>query len=201
MHMKWGIALPVVIFALGGILLFHYRAGNDAAAEEQVTHATVPESRPSKPDATTPKDAHAHVAESYFLPITGGKPRQRAPMDPFFRVPRTRNGMPLAGDQFVAESVEEQRWLDRHGYPNSQQWAAYSRASDLELEQAAAHGDSVAAVFLASHQLARGDPAASGRLMTAGMNGSSFAIHELSAYLTGARNGNPELGYALSRVE
>src|SRR5690348_7507960 len=108
----------------------------------------------------------------YFVPITGGKPRPLATMDPFFRVPKTRDGLPFSDDPFVAESVQEQQWLDRHGYPNAKQWAAYSTASDLVLEQAAAAGDNVADVMLAARPLSQGDTRASGKLMTAGKNGS-----------------------------
>lgn len=148
----------------------------------------------SQAGAASPED------RGYFIPVTGGKPQLRDPIDPFPRVPKSRNGLPLAGDPFVAESPQEQAWLDRNGYPNAQQLAAYSAASDLELEQAAAHGDSVAAVELAARQLARGDPSASGKLMTAGANGSSYALSLLASYMASAGHGNPELGYALSRV-
>lgn len=148
----------------------------------------------SQAGATSPED------RSYFIPVTGGKPQLRDPIDPFPRVPKSRNGLPLAGDPFIAQSPQEQAWLDRNGYPNAQQLAAYSAASDLELEQAAAHGDSVAAVQLAARQLARGDHSASGKLMTAGANGSSYALSLLASYMASATRGNPELGYALSRV-
>jgi hypothetical protein len=121
-------------------------------------------------------------------------------MDPFFRVPKTRNGLPLEGEHFIAESVQEQRWLDRNGYPNTQQMATYSAASNMTLEQAAASGDNVAEVMLTARQLAHGDPKAAGKLMTAGMNGSSYALSTLASYLAGGKHGNPELGYAVSRV-
>lgn len=153
-----------------------------------------PDGARSQAGATSPED------RSYFIPVTGGKPQLRDPIDPFPRVPKSRNGLPLAGDPFIAQSPQEQAWLDRNGYPNAQQLAAYSAASDLELEQAAAHGDSVAAVQLAARQLARGDHSASGKLMTAGANGSSYALSLLASYMASATRGNPELGYALSRV-
>lgn len=198
--MKLRTGLVVVAACVFGIVLLkHYSAGDTHQPHARARHAEAPAAASSMALAAD-HSAGRNSGPAFFLPITGGKPRPRAPMDPFFRVPRTRDGLPLENDAFVAESVEEQRWLDRNGYPNSQQVAAYSSASDFTLEQAAAHGDQVAAVELASRQLMRGDPEAGGKLMTAGMNGSSFALSKLAAYLMYSKQGNPELGYAVSRV-
>jgi hypothetical protein len=197
--MKWRIGLIVVVICVIGIALQkHYAADNAVQSDERIELA--PASTNSSPHILVAGEAGQRDRPATFVPITGGKPRARASMDPFFRVPKTRHGLPLEHDPFVAESVEEQRWLDRNGYPNSQQWAAYSTAPEIVLEQAAAHGDSVAEVMLAARQLSHGDPRAGGKLMTAGMNGSSFALHMLASYLISAKHGNPELGYAVSRV-
>ena len=147
----------------------------------------------TKANATTGKDG-------YFTPITGGNVRLRAPIDPFPNVPKDRSNQPLQGDPFIAESAQEQRWLDRNGYPNAEQWKAYSTASDLALEQAAAHGDSVAEVMLTGRQLAKGDSKATEKLITAGSNGSTFALSLLASYMANGKHGNPEMGYALSRL-
>lgn len=119
---------------------------------------------------------------------------------PFPNVPRTRTGMDLESDPFVAESVEEQRWLDRNGYPNEQQLAAYSTASNQMLERAVQAGDKLAAVVLAGRKLGAGDALAGAELMTAGANGSGYALSTLAAYMAGSSKGNPSLAYSLLRV-
>lgn len=63
--------------------------------------------------------------------------REVQAFDPFQQVPKTRMGLPLEDDPFVAESEEERRWLDRNGYPNAVQWESYTQASDYELSLAA----------------------------------------------------------------
>ncbi len=199
--MKWRVGLSVAcICIIGAALIRHYSASNAHRPDEQVSQADIPADMPPDQGRTTNGNSNQRDNPTYFIPITGGKPRARAPMDPFFRVPKTRNSLPLENDQFVAESVQEQQWLDRNGYPNSLQWAAYSSAPDVTLEQAAAHGDNVADIMLTARQLAHGDPKAGGKLMTAGMNGSSFALSMLASYLANGKHGNPELGYAISRV-
>lgn len=119
---------------------------------------------------------------------------------PFPRVPRTRAGLSLEADPFVAESVEEQRWLDRNGYPNQKQLEAYTAASNYDLEAAVAAGDQVAAVTLASRKLPTGDAAAGAELMAHAAKGSSYALSLLAAYHAGSRNGNPSLAYSLLRL-
>ena len=205
--MKRRVVFFAVVTCIVGVLLLKHGATSDPRAADQGTDQAEGHKieSPAADPATTgpgafPADASQRDSHAYFSPITGGKPRARAPMDPFVRVPRTRVGMPLENDQFVADSVEEQRWLDRNGYPNTEQWAAYAAAPDVTLEAAAAHGDSVADVMLAARQLAQGDPEAAGKLMTAGANGSSFALSMLASYLANGKNGNPELAYAVSRV-
>lgn len=51
-------------------------------------------------------------------------------LNPFAHLPQSRIGMALESDPFVAESSQEQQWLDRNGFPNSEQWKAYSSAPD-----------------------------------------------------------------------
>lgn len=199
-HMKWRIALPTLT-GVFGVVLFICSATPDAPkTEEQIDHTTAQKAVLPNPGAAREASEEHQQRTAFFMPITGGGPHPRATVDPFSGVPKTRKGLPFDDDPFVAESLQEQQWLDRNGYPNAKQWATYSAASDLVLEVAAASGDNVASVMLAARQLARGDTEASGRLMTAGMSGSSFALSLLAAYLANGKNGNPELGYAVSRL-
>lgn len=133
-------------------------------------------------------------------PGSGQEIRTKGAKGLFSHLPQSRKGMPLESDPFTAESVEEQQWLDRNGYPNAEQWVAYSSASDGMLSQAAADGDSIAAVFLDSRALANGDRDALNRLLRAGQTGSSFALSMLQAYLAGSSKGDPALAYSISRV-
>lgn len=127
--------------------------------------------------------------------------KQVAKAHPFPAIPRSRIGMPLDNDPFVAESIEEQRWLDRNGYPNAEQWRIYSTASDLALQQAAAAGDQVALVMLENRALMRGDKDAADRMFKAAAGGSSFALSLLAGYMAASPGGDPILGYAVSRVQ
>lgn len=118
----------------------------------------------------------------------------------FSHIPTSRQGMSLEDDPFVAESVAEQQWLDRNGYPNAEQMRAYSAATDGQLEQAAANGDSLAKVTLDSRRLTQGDESAVGRLMKEGFDGSMFALSRLAAYEAGAPGGNRRLAYSITRA-
>ena len=121
-------------------------------------------------------------------------------LSPFTDVPKTRERMPLEGDPFGADSHEDQRWLDRNGYPNAEQWRVYSDAEEGLLRLAAESGDEVAQVFLDARLLSQGDKEAVDRLFFAAERGSAFALSMLQAYMIGSSNGDPELGYAISRV-
>lgn len=204
--LRLGPMIAIAVAGVVGVVLFKSCSTTTAPPANEHTSPTTTSAHASSTIPATGiiladgESADPHERVMSFVPITGGKPRARAPIDPFPRVPKTRSGLPLENDYYVAESVQEQRWLDRNGYPNTRQVAAYSAAPDIVLEQAAAHGDSVAEVMLAGRRLAQGDPTAAGKLMTAGMNGSSYALSTLASYLAGAENGNPELGYAISRV-
>lgn len=113
----------------------------------------------------------------------------------------SRAGMPLEGDPFVATSVEEQRWLDRNGYPNSEQLEAYSAATDAVLAASAAEGDQIAQVVLDGRRLIGGDPTAVADLWSAAVDGSGYALSTLAAYMGGSQKyGDPKSAYAISRV-
>ncbi|MBS7457172.1 hypothetical protein [Coralloluteibacterium stylophorae] len=114
--------------------------------------------------------------------------------------PRSRAGMPLEGDPFGPRSAAEQAWLDRAGYPNAEQWAAYEHGSDYLLEAAAAKGDTAAATMLALRNLRNGDPDAKERLLELGADGSLFALEMLSSHIAGPMQGNLSEAYAVSRV-
>ena len=133
-------------------------------------------------------------------PATGVVAGADGALSPFAHIPQTRDGMPFEDDPFIAESIEEQRWLDRNGFPNARQWAAYSQAPDGLLQQAAASGDTVAGVTLDARRLAQGEQEAAGRLMDAGRKGSLFAVSTLQAYVSSPHGGDPVLGYALGRL-
>jgi hypothetical protein len=115
-------------------------------------------------------------------------------------VPKSRKGLPLEGDPFLAESAAEQAWLDRNGYPNKEQWLAYSRASDALLKEAADGGDSVAGVVLNSRRLAMGEPGSKEDLLINAVDGSGYALELYSAYMAGSKSGSAQTAYALSRV-
>jgi hypothetical protein len=125
----------------------------------------------------------------------------RSRVHPFPSIPTSRAGLPLDNDPFVAGSVEEQRWLDRNGYPNAEQWRVYSIATDHALQQAADAGDAIAAVMLDARKISTGDKDAGTRLMRAAERGSTFALSLLSAYMAGSPQGDRRFGYALSRVQ
>lgn len=128
-----------------------------------------------------------------------GEVTKVANSNPFPEVPRSRRGLSLETDPFGATSIEEQRWLDTHGYPNEKQWNTYSIASEALLRQAAESGDSVASTMLDARLLPN-DPTAKDRLLAAGAEGNLFALNSLAAFLTGSSKGDPLLGYAISRV-
>ncbi|MCF7749133.1 hypothetical protein KQ945_00145 [Bacillus subtilis subsp. subtilis] len=100
---------------------------------------------------------------------------------------------------FAPQSKAEQQWLDRHGFPNPRQWETYGAASNAMLEQAAASGDSVARSMLDGRLLAT-DPHAQQRLLEAGAEGDLYALQLVASYQAGSRQGDPVVGYAISRV-
>lgn len=132
----------------------------------------------------------------------GAKPEPQRPSghSPFPDLPLSRDGLPLNDDPFIATSKAEQSWLDRNGYPNAQQWAAYTEASDLQLRDAAEQGDKGAAAMFGHRRLMAGDDTAVVDLLTEGAKGSGFALDMLASYLASARGGNRQTAYAISRV-
>lgn len=119
---------------------------------------------------------------------------------PFPDLPQSRDGLPLDDDPFMATSKAEQSWLDRNGYPNAKQWAAYTQASDLQLREAAERGGTGAKVILDHRRLMAGDDAAVTDLLTEGAKGSGFALDMLASYLASTRGGDRQTAYAVSRV-
>lgn len=121
--------------------------------------------------------------------------------DPFPGVRKDRRGMSLQDDPFMPTSIEEQRWLDRNGFPNKDQLYIYTTATDEALAQAAAIGDKVAGIMLDGRKLIQGDPEAKNNLWNAAANGSGFALTTLAGFLGGSRtDGDPAEAYAISRV-
>lgn len=116
-------------------------------------------------------------------------------------VPQTRDGMSLQAEPFIAASIDEQRWLDRNGYPNSEQLRVYSSLPDSSLAKAANEGDSVAAVMLANRGLIQGEPGAGEELLALAAAGSGYALQVHAAFLAGSSRGNPREAWAISRVE
>lgn len=118
----------------------------------------------------------------------------------FTHIPSTREGLPFGSDPFKPESRAEQKWLDRNGYPNNEQWLAYKQASDTLLHQAAANGDALASVELSARKLVEGDQSAHGELIKALNDGSQYALEILASYQAGSQsNGDPMAAYVLYR--
>ena len=185
------IAVASVLIAILGIGILAIRAGarSDAAA---LAIFNLDEKNP--------------VPDSTIDPETQGSPsaaRKSSPdpmiRHPFPEVPQSRKGLAFETDPFKAESVAEQEWLDRNGYPNAEQWVAYSTAGDIQLEAAALAGDKSADAMFAQRQLIHGDEAALERMLTAGADGNMFALELLAATLIGPKQ-DPVAGYAMSRV-
>nr|WP_100101036.1 hypothetical protein [Xanthomonas campestris] len=118
---------------------------------------------------------------------------------PFPEVPKTRDGMSFDNDPGYAESKAEQKWLDRHGFPNEKQLDAYMGAPEALLKQASEAGDKVAQTILDARLLAS-DPMAHQRLVDAGAEGNLFALNMLASFQGGSASGDPVAAYAVSRV-
>lgn len=119
---------------------------------------------------------------------------------PFPEIPRSRSGLPFENDPFIAKSKEEQAWLDRNGYPNEKQWAAYTRASDLQLREASMLGDKAARGVLLHRELMSGNDAAIDEMLKEGAAGSGFALDMLASFLASNRGGDKVSAFAISRV-
>jgi len=146
--------------------------------------------------ASSLKDAERPVVPSAESASSGAEP---AASNPFPNVPRSRSGMSLEDDPFAPQSVDEQNWLDRHGYPNARQWETYSQLSDGLLQVAADSGDLVAKTMLDARGLP--DRAAVDKLLLSAANGDDFALQLLSARLAAVPGeGNLIDAYAVARV-
>lgn len=138
--------------------------------------------------------------QSQSTVIQPAPPATQHAVHPLPLLPRSREGMELNNDPYQPTSKAEQAWLDRNGFPNSEQFRAFSTATDQTLEQAAASGDSVAKVFLSTRKLRRKDPAAKDELLAEAANGSTFALANLASFEAGSPSGDPVIAYAFSRA-
>lgn len=124
-----------------------------------------------------------------------------AAIDPFPYVAKSRVGLEFENDPSSPRSEQEQAWLDRHGYPNAEQWVEYNAASDDLLAQAASNGDAVAEIMLNARRLRSGDQDAETALLYSAALGNTFALEMLSSTIVGGgRSGDPIDAYAFSRV-
>ncbi len=146
-----------------------------------------------------PSSAVQHLGTADSRTSTASRRASTPPSHPFPEVASSRNELSLSQDPFGATSKAEQRWLDEHGFPNEQQWSAYSAASDGLLQQAAVAGDVVAGTMLDIRRLPS-DPLAKNRLIEAGSEGNLFALNSLAAYLAGSKDGDLLAAYAVSRA-
>jgi len=132
---------------------------------------------------------------------SAGKGSEYIAIDPFSNVAKSRANLDFETDPFYPKSKEEQNWLDRHGYPNAEQWREYNAASDEQLEQAAANGDTVAETLLNSRRLYAGDVSAETAMLYSAALGNTFALEMLSSSMATGKNGHDPIdGYAFSRV-
>ena len=184
------------VTACGALLAVVLAAAGCGRADQATPHRPDTEAEVARIDAPVvpgPTPVPPRAVQGNALP------RGRPP-GPFAHLPTTRQGLPLDGDPYGASSIEDQRWLDRNGYPNAEQWRVYSNAEEGLLRLAADAGDRTAQVFLDARLLAQNDADAVDRLLAAGARGSAFALSMLQAWMIGSSAGDPEFGHAISRV-
>ena len=133
------------------------------------------------------------------VPVTDNSGGSTRVNNPFPGVRKTRKGLSLTEDPFFAESAAEQAWLDRHGYPNAEQWKVYTQASDSQLQIASAQGDRAAKAPLLQRDLMAGEEGAIAEMLGEGATGSIFALELLSSTLANRPN-DRVMAYAVSRV-
>ncbi|PWH23465.1 hypothetical protein CDO09_13350 [Xanthomonas perforans] len=179
-------ALAMVV---AGIIWTHEARKGEVPVQGNSQHETPHASNESVKDevASLSVDRGSHLA-------TGSRVRH-----PFPEVPQTRDGMSFDNDPGYAESKAEQKWLDRHGFPNEKQLDAYMGAPEALLKQASEAGDKVAQTILDARLLAS-DPMAQQRLVDAGAEGNLFALNMLASFQGGSSSGDPVAAYAVSRV-
>jgi hypothetical protein len=121
---------------------------------------------------------------------------------PFPEIPKNRNHISLDEDIFGPQSKEEQNWLDRHGFPNREQLAAYATASDEVLKQAVAAGDKVAQTSLDMRKLIAGDKSAEESILkSAADDGNISGILRLAGFLGSLKSEeDAKRAYAMTRV-
>ncbi len=110
----------------------------------------------------------------------------------------TRQGMGFDDDPWGATNLQEQHWLDRHGYPNKEQHEAFTGASDGILWSAASAGDIVAQVMLDTRALPERE--ALDRLLIKGAEGNLYALQSAASFFAGSTQGDVVTGYAIARV-
>jgi len=184
------IAIASVLVAIVGVGILTFREGTGSDGVQAIWSLNTDG---SSSDPVVASNRQGAVSE---VDGEGASPKFR---HPFPGVPQSRKGLALETDPFTAESVAEQEWLDRNGYPNAQQWAAYSTAGDIQLEAAALAGDKSAAAMFAQRQLMNGDETAIERMLTAGATGNTFALELLASTMIGPEK-DLVTGYAISRV-
>jgi hypothetical protein len=203
---KW-IWPVLVVLAMGAGTLAYVAYGKHAKGEQGLVRGQADDTM--RGNSTTPISGDASVAEKKKA-LTIFRTNRKSDAittqhvsvpHPFPNMPRTRAGLSMEDDPFAPQSEAEQRWLDRNGYPNAEQWSEYPQAGDAQLEQAANAGDIVAETFLNVRKLQAGDEAAEGALLYSGALGNTFALEMLSSVFSGSgKLRDPMEGYALSRV-
>lgn len=195
--MKRTVVAVLLGFALLGGLLLAGRGDEESSLE-------APSSIPPADAASSKVDAGADTELAPASPSRGAATgiSRSAIAALYAGVPRTRGGMPLEDDPFGAGSPEEQRWLDRNGYPNAAEWKALNGASISQLQEAAKGGDSMAAIMVDYWDVFQsGSPDAVNTLMRRGASGDAFALEMLSSALGVARaNRDPVFASALRQV-
>lgn len=191
--------MGMVALALFSVLALAYAllASEDKAKADTVR---VAERDRVENEIPTPMKASQSVDPEDPDRLRPGQPRRPA-TSPFSHLPQSRTGLPLEDDRFIAESAEEQSWLDRNGYPNNVKLAAMTTASDDLLRAAADAGDGHARDFLDSRALTKKDPEAQGRLLDSARRGSLYAASLLAGFELGTRDGDKSLAYSLHRFQ
>lgn len=165
-----GLSALVLAVVVGGIVWMQEARKNEASQ-----HGVSSEKNKSSTEKMSGSSGLAASAQS-FTQSSASSIRH-----PFPEIPRTRDGMSFENDPGFAESKAEQKWLDRHGYPNEKQLEAYMLAPEALLKQAAEAGD-IAAQAMLDARLLPTDPKAQQRLVDAGAEGNLFALNMLASY-------------------
>lgn len=180
------VALAVVV---AGIIWMHESRKSDGSTHDISRRET----------STVSSDSVEDQVASRSVDRGSDLRRESRVRHPFPEVPQTRDGMSFDNDPGYAESKAEQKWLDRHGYPNEKQLEAYMGAPEALLKQASEAGDKVAQTILDA-RLLPSDPMAQQRLVDAGAEGNLFALNMLASFQGGSSSGDPVAAYAVSRV-